>query len=59
MVKLRCLSEKCGKTFLLPAKLMVERKPAGFNSSYSEVVRTVVEKPCCPYCEGLEFEEVS
>jgi len=54
LVKLKCLSEKCGKTFLLPAKLMVERKPADFTVS-----RVVVEKPCCPFCEGLEFEEVS
>jgi len=54
MTGFKCSSEKCGKVFLLPAKLMVERKPADFT-----VVRVVVEKPCCPFCEGLEFTEAS
>jgi len=55
MGRFKCSSASCGKTFLLPGRITVERKPKEF---YSETQRTVVEKPCCPFCEGLEFEEV-
>ena len=50
----KCSSKDCGKAFLLPAKIMVERKPLDFTAT-----RIVVEKACCPFCEGLEFEEAS
>ena len=54
--RFKCSSRDCGKAFLIPAKVMVERKPKEF---YSETTRTVVEKACCPFCECLEFEETS
>lgn len=50
----KCKNEGCGRVFLLPARITVEKKPVDFSVS-----RVVVEKPCCPFCEGLEFEEVS
>lgn len=57
MGRFKCSSSQCGKTFLIPGKVMTERKPANTGSFYSEIVRVMVEKPCCPFCEGLEFEE--
>jgi hypothetical protein len=24
----------------------------------TDVTRTIIEKPCCPFCESIEFEEV-
>ncbi len=56
MTGFKCSNKDCGKIFLLPAKIVTERKSKDF---YSETLRTVVEKPCCPFCEGLEFTEVS
>jgi hypothetical protein len=56
MGKFKCSSSTCGKTFLIPAKVMIERKPKDF---FSETSRVVVERACCPFCEGLEFEEAS
>lgn len=54
MGRFKCSSASCGKTFLVPAKIITEHKSLDFTAS-----RTVVEKACCPFCEGLEFEEVS
>ena len=54
MGKFKCSSNDCGKTFLLPGRITTEKKSLDFT-----VVRVVVEKACCPFCEGLEFEEVS
>jgi hypothetical protein len=54
MARFKCSSSSCGKTFLLPGKILTERKGLDFS-----VVRVMVEKACCPFCEGLEFEEFS
>jgi transposase-like protein len=48
--------KNCGKTFLLPARISVEKRPLGFSNP--EVSRVIIEKPCCPFCECIEIEEV-
>ena len=48
----------CGKTFPLPARISCERtSPNPFTIS-TQATRIIVEKPCCPFCESIEFEEV-
>jgi hypothetical protein len=56
MGRFKCKNPDCGRTFLLPARISTERKPLDFTVS---AVRIIVEKPCCPFCECIEFEEVS
>ena len=53
---LKCKNPGCGRTFLLPGRISTERKQLDFTVN---AVRVIVEKLCCPFCEGIEFEEVS
>ena len=55
MGRFKCLNPSCGRIFILPGRISTERKAISFAP---EVLRIIVEKPCCPFCEGLEFEEV-
>lgn len=55
--KWKCKNPECGKSFLLPGRFSVEKRPAAV-SFVPDVVRTVLESPCCPFCGCLEFEEV-
>jgi hypothetical protein len=52
----KCKSPECSRTFLIPARISIEKKPREFTS---DAVRIVVDKPCCPFCECIEFEETS
>ena len=52
----KCKNPQCGRTFLLPARISMEKKPLDFTSN---ATRIVVEKSCCPYCECIEFEEAA
>jgi hypothetical protein len=58
----KCENEKCGQTFVLPGKIVVEKVNSnGFPNSFpggSGGGRTITEKPCCPHCDGLNFVEV-
>lgn len=47
--------KSCGRKFPLPARISIEKRPS-FGSP--DVSRIIVEKPCCPFCESIEFEEV-
>jgi hypothetical protein len=49
-MKFQCLSSGCKKTFLYAAKRLSE----GLVSDEHEVFETHV----CPYCHGLDFEEL-
>jgi len=44
----------CGRTFELTARISIERTPQ--FDMYTK--RIIVDKPCCPFCESIEFEEV-
>jgi len=53
----KCKNPDCQRTFLLPARISVEkRSPPSFSPD--QPVRVIVEKHCCPFCESIEFEEV-
>lgn len=45
----------CGKTFELSARISFEKATVEFNP---QIKRVIVEKPCCPFCESIEFDEV-
>lgn len=51
----KCKNSQCGRTFHVLGRISVEKRPLGFGTP--EVTRVIVDKPCCPFCEGLEFEE--
>lgn len=51
----KCKNPECGRTFYLTARITIERKPA-YGSM--DITRILVDKPCCPFCESIEFEEV-
>jgi len=54
----KCKNPECGRTFPMLGRISTEKRmpPAGFSPSGPD--RTIVEKPCCPFCESLEFEEI-
>jgi hypothetical protein len=39
------------------ARISVEKRPPP-TFSLDMPSRVIVEKPCCPFCESIEFEEV-
>jgi len=52
----KCKNPECGKTFPLPGRISEEKRPA--SGFIPDVTRRIVEKPCCPFCESIEFEEI-
>ena len=48
--------KNCGKTFPVLARISVEKRPP--PGGPLDVTRVMVDKPCCPFCESIEFEEV-
>ena len=56
MVRLKCMNPECGKIFLVPARISIEKRSVAFTP---DIIRIIVEKPCCPFCEGIEFEEAA
>ena len=55
MGRFKCKNLECARTFLLPARISMERKPMDFTCN---ATRIIVEKPCCPFCECIDFEEI-
>ncbi len=51
----RCKNSDCKRTFQLYARISLEKKLTNYEMDYQ---RVIVEKPCCPFCESIEFEEV-
>lgn len=52
----KCKNPKCERTFPVLARISVEKRgPPTF--SLDAPTRVIVDKPCCPFCESLEFEE--
>jgi len=47
--------KNCGRIFHVLARISIEKLPP---SSSFDARRVIVEKPCCPFCESIEFEEV-
>lgn len=52
----KCKNKDCGRVFPVLGRISVEKRGPNFASL--DAVRTIVEKPCCPFCESLEFEWV-
>ena len=52
----KCKNKDCSRVFPVLARISVEKRCTTF--SCPDVLRVIVEKPCCPFCESLEFEEV-
>jgi len=52
----KCKNPECGKTFPLPGRISEEKRPA--SGFIPDVTRRIVEKPCCPFCECIEIEEI-
>lgn len=50
----KCRNPECGRTFEMAARISIEKTPKGFCP---DAKRIIVEKPCCPFCESIEFEE--
>jgi hypothetical protein len=50
---LKC--KDCGAIFPIAGRISTEKRAAGF---LPDTVRTIVEKPCCPFCESINIEEV-
>ena len=48
----KCLNEKCKRTFPIPAKITIKRV-SGFGSE-----PVLVEKACCPFCEGIDIQPI-
>jgi DNA-directed RNA polymerase subunit RPC12/RpoP len=53
----KCLNPECGRKILILGRISVEKKPSP-NQMFTEVTRTILEAPCCPFCGSKEFEEV-
>lgn len=53
----KCKNGNCNRTFLLPARISIEKRPPP-SFALDIPSRVIVEKPCCPFCESIEFEEV-
>ena len=53
----KCKNPECGRTFPLVARISSENRSIG-RLPYSEI-RVIVDKPCCPFCESIEFEEIT
>lgn len=52
----KCKNAECSRTFCIPGRISTEKAPADVHNFTAR--RIVVEKPCCPFCESIEFEEV-
>ena len=52
----KCKNLDCKKTFPVYARISLEKKLGNYEMEYQ---RVIVEKPCCPHCESIEFEEVT
>jgi len=53
----KCKNPNCERTFPVLARISVEkRRPPSFSPDAP--TRVVIDKPCCPFCESLEFEEI-
>jgi len=51
----KCKNPNCGRTFSVLARISIEkRSPPSFSPDMPS--RIIVEKPCCPFCESIEFE---
>jgi len=53
----KCKNPECLKTFPVLARISIEKRPPP-SFSLDAPTRVIVEKPCCPFCEWLEFELV-
>jgi len=53
----KCKNPTCNRTFSMLARISVEKRPPP-TFSLDMPSRVIVEKPCCPFCESIEFEEV-
>jgi hypothetical protein len=53
----KCKNPNCNKLFPMLARISIEKRPP---PSFTPDVpsRVIVEKPCCPFCESIEFEEM-
>ena len=54
----KCLSPECGRTFVFAGRKSVERKPPPSGAFVVDVVRIVIDSPCCPYCGSIEFQVI-
>lgn len=52
----KCKNPNCEKLFHVLGRISIEKRALGFGNP--EVLRVIVEKPCCPFCESVEFELV-
>lgn len=52
----KCLNKECGKIFYVTARILSKQPTQGFSLGSSTVS---IEKACCPFCHGLEFEPVT
>lgn len=55
-LKWRCLNPECGRTFWIPARKSVERKPSNIEPWTEATTRTIIEKSVCPHCEHATIE---
>jgi hypothetical protein len=53
----QCKNPECNRTFYFLGRISVEKKPSMPNFAI-EVVRTVFDSPCCPFCGSKEFEPI-
>lgn len=53
----KCLNPNCQRTITFLGRISEEKRPTP-GLSFSEVVRVVIEAPCCPFCGSKEFEEI-
>jgi hypothetical protein len=53
----KCRDENCGRTFEVLGRISTEKKPLPVNRGWTEeVTRIIIDSPCCPFCQSLEFE---
>ena len=53
----KCKNPGCSRTFSMLGRISIEKRPPP-TFSLDMPSRVIVEKPCCPFCESIEFEEV-
>jgi hypothetical protein len=55
----KCKNPECQKTFHLTGRITTEFRPDyPPKTDLGTVTRVIIESPCCPHCQSLNFEEV-
>ena len=56
-IMFQCKNPACNRKILILGRISEERKPSA-GQMFTEITRTILEAPCCPFCGSKEFEEV-